>query len=681
MPRIARYGSVGMRLAEHGPALTFTADGSALVAVSERPFADRTLQVFELLPSDPPSEPGAGAAPAAHPHAIAPLPVGAGFPSTRRHVGPKVGPYEVFDGHVAAVLRDELTRVVVLRLPDLEVVRRVEAPGEIAVVAVSPVPVTGGQRIVVGLVTGEIVRLDPDGKRVVVARTARPTAIAFAPSGDRVAVGTESGVVEVVWVAEVKVLTTLRGGRTGVTAVQFTPDEAGVVAATGKAVWWWSVKGGGAATVERGAVSVGIVGFTPSGLLITSSTQERVAAHELPSARVATGRMAWTIEAYGPTAIAGDRVWSVRFQELRQLDASTGDVVATIDASQFVEAIAPVRNEPLVVVALSTGTELRVADVATGTWSGGAGGHESEVLCVQFAGDRFVTGGLDTRACLWKIGRSTPLITTVAPTGYSNDHATAVALDEPRGALWVAFGERVTRCTLADGGVEYDSELLGAKITAIAPIPGSSLLLACTEAREVPPPPGTAGKSRKRAATLHLLDVESLDTVHTDRVERTYRRVRVRSDGKLRLDGALGWAVYDPLARAVVDSGVTATRDPSREHHRSGDDTRLVEVANRPRPDGGQRGLLFVTELPAGWTLVDGLELPELSGRADLSVSGRYLATPHKDQRVRVWDLERSACVAEYDVGIALTGVWFFPDEWRILGTSRDGALIQVGTT
>ena len=80
----------------------------------------------------------------------------------------------------------------------------------------------------------------------------------------------------------------------------------------------------------------------------------------------------------------------------------------------------------------------------------------------------------------------------------------------------------------------------------------------------------------------------------------------------------------------------------------------------------------------SAWVLVDGLETEALSGKADLSSSGRYLATPHTDEHVRVWDLETGSCIAEWNVGTTLTAVWFFPDEWRVLGTTVDGQLLQI---
>jgi hypothetical protein len=85
-----------------------------------------------------------------------------------------------------------------------------------------------------------------------------------------------------------------------------------------------------------------------------------------------------------------------------------------------------------------------------------------------------------------------------------------------------------------------------------------------------------------------------------------------------------------------------------------------------------------VTELPAQWTLIGGLETVELSGRADLSLSGRWLATPHVDGRLRIWDVEIGECVREYEVGQKLASVWFFPDEWRVLGSTADGELLQI---
>lgn len=680
MPRVHRYGSVGMRLVEPAPTLVLAAGGRALVALSEREYAQRVLQVFELPGQDPAADdPLAGAV---------------------RHVGPRIAAWSVAERAplLAAVIGDEDTRVALLRLPDLSVVARHEAGGRVSAVAVSP----EGDRVVAGLDTGEIVRLDSGGRRAVLARVARPTAIAFARSGDRVVVGTESGVVEVVWVAEVKVLTTLRGGRGRVHNAAFTPDESRVVAGCGQELLSWSVRGGQPSTIGRGQVAMSVVGFTAGGHLVASSAQEYVAAYDTDSRRPERDprgvggpnapRTLWSVDAYGPAAIAGDRVWTSRFELLREHDADTGAVRHTITAAQFVEGLAPMPSAgpSAVVVALASGKELRLADLGRGVWSGGAGGHDAEVTTVRFAGDRFVTGGRDARATVWRVDQGKPLATVVAPSGNPQDIVGAVWL-EPDAAddrLWVGFGERVARCNPADGTCDLESDMLGALVTLIAPITaadGAALLLACTASRVVRPRPEAAGRKAgappeptRRLGSLVLLDRDTLKVVHADRVDRTYTRARLRGDGCVRLDGSLGWAVYDPRKRVFVERGVLPSRDPSREHHRAADDSLLVEVANRPRRNGGARGLIWVTELPAQWTLIDGLETVELCGRAALSASGRYFATPHVDGRVRLWDLEQGECAHEWDLGVRFSALWFFPDEWRLLGSTSEGGLLQL---
>jgi WD40 repeat protein len=664
--RIERFGTVGMRLAESGPTLCWLPAGGEpggagwLVAVSERPFAQRALQVFELFPPDA-AEPAEGAA--SEP-----------FPTSIRHLGPRIGAFAVGDDEVWAVLADEPSQVVRMGLPDLAVRERRDAGGPVTAIAASPGAFPrAGDRLVVGLATGEIVRLDPApvggvGGRAVVARSsAPPTAMAFAPSGDRVAVGTESGVVEIVWVTEVRVLTTLAGGRGAVGRVLFTPDGARVVASTPTAIHLWSVKSGAPIKPFLARMAVEIAGLTASGLLVTNQAQEEIVALD-----PATGRAAWRLAANGPCTVEGDRVFSARFEQLREVDGRTGEILGVTDAPQMVDAVVAVPGREVVVVALATGSDLRVVDLATGDWSGGVGGHETDVVAVQFVGgDRFVTGGRDSRACVWQSGRPRPVVTAIGATAFGSDPCGAVHLTQPSegepGQLLAAFGERVARCGLDDGAIEADSELLGAPVSLVHPVPGTELVLACTEPRQ------------RRYGSLVLLDAGSLQVVHTERIDRKYRRLRIRADGCVRLDGALGWGVFDVARRGFVERGVIPSRDPSREHHRSADDGLLVEVANRPRPGGsGKRGLIWVTELPAQWTLIGGLETEELSGRADLSRSGRYLATPHVDGRVRVWDLEHGECMVEWDVGAPLAAVWFFPDDWRVLGSTTEGELLLI---
>jgi WD40 repeat protein len=622
-----RYGGQELRLVEPRGTLRFARDGQTLIAASDA-YGSGFLQVFSL-------------------------------PSGERHAGPQIQPgWALAERYVAVVPRAAPCRVDVLALPGLSLLRRFDATSPVVAIAVDD----ARDRLILALADGQVLRLEADGRCVVLARTAQATALCLSPGGDRVAVGTVDGRVEIVWVQQVRVLTSLLGGTQPVGSLLFSPDGSRVLAAMGNAARWWPARGGHAQVFELASSEVELVGFTPTGCVITAAAHQRVAAHDL-----AKGRISWNVPLDGPCVADGQHVWLARLQEILVHDATTGKVLHEGPAPAPVRALAPVPGTHRALVSLTSGTALRTVDVVTGVWSGGTDGHEGAVVAVAFGrdGEGFVTGGLDGRACTWRRDHGSPTLTALAaPT----EPVTAVAMDPERGGTWIGAGQTVAYVPEGGDGVRR-SRPLGSHVRLVFPIWQTRSVLVCTEA------------SRRYPGTLLLLDAATLEPTHREDVDRTYTRARRRADGTVRIESGRTHAVFEPFLRRWVDDGTVRSRDPSREVHWSLDGSRMVEVQNCQDADGTAVARLFVTELPAGWLLIDGLQTVALSGRAGLSRSGRVLATPHTDGHVRLWDLDRGECCADWDVGMALDAVFVFPDEWRVLGASADGQLVGLFET
>jgi WD40 repeat protein len=622
-----RYGGQELRLVEPRGTLRFARDGQTLLAASDA-YGSGFLQVFSLATGE-------------------------------RHVGPQIQTgWALAERYVAVVPRATPCRVDVLSLPNLSLLRRFDATAPVVALSVDE----AHDRLILALADGQVLRLEADGRCVVLARTALAVALCLSPSGDRVAVGTSDGRIEIVWVQQVRVLTTLAGGTQPVSSLLFTPDGTRVLAAMGNTARWWPARGGSAQVFELASSEVELVGFAPGGSVITASAHQRVAVHDL-----AKGRTTWHAPLDGPCVADGERIWLARLREILVRDAKTGKVLHEGPAAAPVRALAPVPGTLQALVALDSGTALRTVDMITGLWSGGTDGHEGAVVAVAFGrdGEGFVTGGLDGRACTWRRDRGSPMLTALAAP---SEPVTAVAMDPERGGTWIGAGQTVAYVPEGGDGVRR-SRPLGSHVRLVFPIYQTRSVLVCTEAH------------RRYPGTLLLLDAATLEPVHREDVDRTYTRARRRADGTIRIESGRTHAVFEPFLRRWVDDGMVRSRDPSREVHWSLDGSRMVEVQNCQDADGNEVARLFVTELPAGWLLINGLQTVALSGRAGLSRSGRVLATPHTDGHVRLWDLDRGECCADWDVGMALDAVFVFPDEWRVLGAAADGQLLGLFET
>lgn len=616
-----RFGASELRLREPECALSFSPSGSALVAVGA---PNGSLSSFSLSPR-------------------------------ARHLGPEVAVWAHAGAQIAVAPRASPCRVELLSLPDLSLARSFVMPNEIT--ALLPDPSRG--RILIGTSDGRVVRVDTLGRRVVLTRTGRPTALALSPDGERLAIGTDQGLVEVVWIDAVRVLAALTGGRQPVQRLLFTPDGARVIATIGNTARVWPSHGGHGEVFEIGTTSVEVLGFTPKGSVVTVSERERLAVHDL-----AHKRLAWQARIDGPCALSGGQIFASRLREIEIYDAERGRLCFSTTAPSPLRAIAPIPDSERAICSLVSGTALREVDIPQGAWSGGSDGHEGQIVTVAF-GERvsdFVTGGADGRACCWSFDDPSPTLTALAPPA---EAVTALAVDAEREVTWIGTSHAVASID-AEGQTVRRSRPLESPVCLVFPVFQTRYILACTESSAASP------------GELLLLDAQTLEVLHRESVEHSYSRARRRADGAIRLESGSHRALFQPFGAIWLGEDELPSSPPAREARWSIDGSRLVEVANGTDERGQSVAWISLTEMPSGFRIIDGLQTTALSGKIGLSPSGRTLATPHVDGRVRVWDLDRGLCVAEWDAGQPLSAVFVAPDEWRVLGAASDGQLIGM---
>lgn len=281
-----------------------------------------------------------------------------------------------------------------------------------------------------------------------------------------------------------------------------------------------------------------MIGCTAGGLVLELGYLEPLVALD-----PATGSEVWSLDQYGPHAIEGDRVISVRFQELREIDGPTGQVRRSLVASLELLHTVAVHGDAIAVA--TRGARVQHLPRTATAWPARRGsGHDEDVLGVSFAGARFATAGFDPRVVAWERGRSEPIVEVRPRTteGVWPGHAVHLAGD----ALFTTFARGVQRWSVRGGALCASIERLKDDVTVVFPLPEHRLVIAASEA------------TRRTHGELYFLDLETLAIVHEVRLEKTCRRARRLDPDRVELTGALGRLVVDAGRRAIVE------RDTSR---------------------------------------------------------------------------------------------------------------------
>jgi WD40 repeat protein len=601
------YGTDRFLLTESAP--TFTRVGETLVAVCDRQSGRARLQTVALASGEVvASEPVAAhavlgervlAAPTAAPgtlraYAIPSLAAGAEIA-----IGGEIVAVAAADGAVAAVLAGGTVALVEAALAG--------APRTVAV----------------------------EGARLA----------AFSPDGSTLAVGAESGRVTLIDVATGTALRQLLGGRAPIHSLAWSADGGTVAATSAKSTLVWPAAGGKAVTVFKAKSYAIVVGFHGRRLVVHD-------LHKTISAvDVDTLATAWQHPHYGPVVLRGDRVIAARFDVIREIDAPSGAILRTLTSVNGSPHGVEVAGDTVFMGELM-GHRVHVGDLAAGAWRAAPPGHEACPLSVAFDGDRFATGGRDTRAIVWRRGQAEPI---AADHAGSTGYVAAIALAGD--TVWSAAGYGLRRLRASDGALEAEI-VTGHAVRLIAHAGG--LLFVCTEV------------GRGHHGELSLRDPMTLEPVHSERLERNYARAYV-CGARVRLHGERTWAEYDVAARAFVAHGGAAGESRNAEGLLSRDETIVVER----RTDDGV-STWWSRDVATGAALFDARTAPRFWGAPDLDDAGERLATGHRDGKVRIWDARGGALLREIDATILVYGVRWTPDGAAVLAWDERGALVEL---
>ncbi len=407
----------------------------------------------------------------------------------------------------------------------------------------------------------------------------------------------------------------------------------------------WPAAGGKAVTVAKAKIYAIVIGFH-GRLLIVHDPQKTITAVD-----VDTLATAWQHPQYGPAVLRGDKVIAARFDDVREIDAQSGAILRTITAVNGSPHGVEVAGDTIAVGEL-IGHRVHLGDLASGTWRPAPPGHEAAIKSISFDGDRFATGGRDTRSIVWKRGQAEPLAAYHAgSTGYVE----AILLEGD--TVWAGAGYSLHRVRASDGAVEATVPAGHAvRLLALA----GGLLLVCTEV------------SRGHYGELSLRDPVTLAPVHGERLEHNYARAFVNGT-KVRMHTARTWSEYDVEARAFVAHGGAGGEPCALDGVLSRDETLVVEV----RGDG-EKGQWWSRDFATGAVLVNGQSAPHLWRLPDLDDAGKRLATGHHDGKVRIWDARGGALLREIEVGMDVEGVRWAPDGAAVLAWDDRGALVEL---
>jgi WD40 repeat protein len=513
----------------------------------------------------------------------------------------------------------------------------------------------GGEIVAVAVADGAVAALLAGGTLALVeaalAGAPRPVAVegarlaAFSPDGSTLAVGAESGRVTLIDVAKGTVLRQLLGGRAPIKSLAWSADGGTVAASSAKSALVWPAAGGKAVTVFKAKSFAVVVGFHGRRLVVHD-------LHKTISAvDVDTLATAWQHPHYGPVVLRGDRVISARFDVIREIDAQSGAILRTLTSVNGSPYGVEVAGDTVFMGEL-IGHRVHLGDLATGTWRAAPPGHEAELLCVAFDGDRFATGGRDTRSLVWKRGQAQPI---AADHAGSTGYVAAIALEGD--TVWSAAGYGLRRFRASDGALE--AEIVTGHAVRLLALAGG-LLFVCTEV------------GRGHHGELSLRDPVTLEPVHSERLARNYARAYV-SGTMVRLHGERTWFEYDVAAREFGAHGGAAGESRNAEGLLSRDETIVVE-----RRTTDDVSTWWSRDVATGAALFEARTAPRFWGAPDLDDAGQRLATGHRDGKVRIWDARGGALLREIDATILVYGVRWTPDGAAVLAWDERGALVEL---
>ncbi|HEU0034111.1 MAG TPA: WD40 repeat domain-containing protein [Kofleriaceae bacterium] len=553
----------------------------------------------------------------------------------RTHRGPTVRALATA-GDRAIVALAGTDEVAVLALPGLAVEARHALGAQVVAVAIDP----QSPRTIVAAVAEppSIVILDRERAPRTIELPAAPVTLALA--GHRLAVATDSNTIVMIALADAAIVTILKGARTAIGGVAFAPGDR-VVAAAGKTVIAWALgsKAPKATTLLKGKHELALVGVTAGGLVLAQGYKEPLTAVD-----PATGTVAWSIEQYGPAAVDGERVVTAQFRELRELDASTGAIRRSLAAPAHVHGAAIHGDR---IVACLRGARVTVIDASATAWPVARGtGHDEHITAIAFDGERIATSGFDSRAIVWHRGAARPVLELQPPDVW---YGSAIAFDGD--TLLTTFERGVQRYRIAGGERLAATTSLKNDITAVLAMRELGVVIAAAEA------------SRSSYGELYVLDVETLEVLHEERLDATYTRVRRLSDQPERVELVGGYRrlVFDVTTRTVVEDAHVSTSDYSLTPMVADDGSFVVETKNAIEVvDGPCHGWLSARTLVDDRVLYERVKTDELYTTPALSLDGR-LVTAHATC-LRLWDARTARELAQVELPCVPRGVAWSPD-------------------
>lgn len=536
--------------------------------------------------------------------------------------------------------------VTLLALPDLAPRAEITVGGQVTRLAL------GGGTLVAAGPGMLLVHTEAAVHRI--ALSADPSCLAVSTDGTTVVVGTDrgrGGNVLVVDTATGVVRHTLTGPRAPVTSVAVSAVHDVVTAAAGPRVFAWTPsarKPRALALWSSGGDSAVVAGITSAGQVIAHSPRGLTVSLDPAAASIV-----WSVDSYGPALVAGDRVLSVRFSDVREHDPDTGAVRHTWTIPGFADALA-VWGDTAVVSNGSSRPVLLRAGAAGPALLGS--GHDRKITGMSFDGDRFATLAADRRICVWQRGRTEPLHTIDTGEWVVERHPESVLLTGT--TLYAGPGNVVQRWELGEGEPRACSARLKDDVAVIHSLPDRGLLLVGSE------------NTRRTYGMFYLMDPQTLEIRQETRSTLVRGRVTYTPGaGVFHLHWSHGRRTIDLASLDSVSEQRVSSDDYSRSAHLTPDHDLLVET---------KADTLYVTDLSTGEYLHKAVPIPQLTGSPAMSAHGAFV-TPHADG-LRLWDVRAATVVRllpllKVDDAMALH---WFPADDGVLVCYDSGACHEV---